>query len=303
MLKNITHTFFFSNIFYGICAVALCIETNLLFHVSLNNIFFYFLIFSGTVFFYLLAYLYHQPIFILSERDIWYSSNHNLLQKIQFILRSLILLLIIFLLYRFSEQFRNISFIKFSQLLIFPVVAVAYSFNILPFHQTKNLRNIGWLKPFIIGFVWSGIVSIIPIIFLQLQYHNIANNLSTRALILHYLQNFFFISALCVLFDIKDFENDKQQNIKTFVVQLGISKTIHYIVIPLLFLTLLTTLQFNYTHHYTNFGKISLSIFPLFLTIIVSFKLTAKTHLLYYLWVIDGLMLVKAICSIILIKL
>jgi hypothetical protein len=54
-------------------------------------------------------------------------------------------------------------------MLLFPIVALTYTFNLLPFPEIKKLRRIGWLKPFIIGFVWSGIVSVYPIIFYQLQ--------------------------------------------------------------------------------------------------------------------------------------
>lgn len=302
MLKNITHTFFFGNIFYGICAVALSIETNMLMHVSLNSFLFYSFIFFVTVFFYLLAYLNYQSQFIISERDIWYNNHQSILKKMLLMLLFFILLQIIFLFNHFSQKLKNISFNRFSQLFIFPTIAMAYSFNILPFSQTKNLRKIGLLKPFIVGFVWSGMVSIFPIIFLQLQ-NTFYINLLPEAIRLHFFQNFLFISTLCVLFDMKDIENDTHENIKTFVVQLGFNKTIYYIVIPLIFLTLLTTLQFNYINNYTSFTKILLSIFPLLLTLLVSFKINTKTHLLYYLWAIDGLMLIKAICSIIFIKL
>ena len=78
-------------------------------------------------------------------------------------------------------------------------------------------RSIGWLKPFIIGFIWGGTETVYPIVFSGIEkqqgYYEV-NLVSTYL----FIKNFMFISVLCIMFDIKDYAADSNQQIKTFYV-------------------------------------------------------------------------------------
>ncbi len=98
------------------------------------------------------------------------------------------------------------------------------------------------------------------------------------------------------MFDIKDYEIDVNKQLKTFVVRIGINKTIAFILLPLLCIGLVSFLVFGYIQQFQPL-KLILNIVPFVLTIIVAFLMYTKKNILFYLIVIDGLILVKAICG------
>ena len=152
------------------------------------------------------------------------------------------------------------------------------------------------MKPFVIGFVWGGTVTIYPLLF-----HAIENNETygiTLFGFLLFVKNFMFITVLCIMFDIKDFAYDYNQQLKTFVVRVGLRKTIYYIMIPLCIIGLGTFLVFTISHHFRVI-RIVINTIPFILLITVAWSMYRRKSILYYLAIIDGLMLVKALCGII----
>ena len=181
-------------------------------------------------------------------------------------------------------------------ILLFPLVAILY-YGIESFQFKKyNLRNNGWMKPFVIGFVWGGTVTIYPVLF-----HAIESNEAYGITLFGFLllvKNFMFITVLCIMFDIKDFAYDYNQQLKTFVVRIGLRKTIYYIMIPLCIIGLGTFLVYTISHHFPAI-RIVINTIPFILLITVAWSMYQRKSILYYLAIIDGLMLVKALCGII----
>jgi 4-hydroxybenzoate polyprenyltransferase len=105
-----------------------------------------------------------------------------------------------------------------------------------------------------------------------------------------------YITLLCVMFDIKDYEMDYNQQLKTFVVKLGLHKTIYYIIIPLCALGLGCFIGYAIFNHFHPV-KILLNMLPFLLVIMVAYRMNYRRSIFYYLVVIDGLMLVKALCG------
>jgi 4-hydroxybenzoate polyprenyltransferase len=174
------------------------------------------------------------------------------------------------------------------------MAALYYGIN-LPILATKNLRQLGWLKPFVIGFVWAAMVTAYPII-----YNNIIHNttyyinlLST----LFFIKNFMFVTVLCIMFDIKDYAADHNQQLKTFVVRVGLRKTIFYIIIPLSIIGLSTFILFSTLSQFPLL-RILINTIPFLLLISVAYSLHRRKSILYYLAIIDGLLLIKSICGI-----
>lgn len=176
MLKKLTDIFFYGNFFAGLCAVMLCIETNMQHGFALNGIHFYTIIFLGTAWYYTYTYVKNLPNELLDDRIIWYKKNTSSLKQTQNILLIFLIADIVFFVIKYEASFIKMASIQYGQIFLFPLVALTYTFNLLPFPEIKKLRRIGWLKPFIVGFVWSGFVSVYPIIFYQIQT-NIGNEI------------------------------------------------------------------------------------------------------------------------------
>ena len=105
-----------------------------------------------------------------------------------------------------------------------------------------------------------------------------------------------YITMLCIMFDIKDYAADHNHHLKTFVVRYGLRKTIFYILIPL---TVIGLGMFVIYAALMNFPllRILINTIPFILLIIVAYSMHRRKSILYYLAIIDGLMLVKALCG------
>jgi 4-hydroxybenzoate polyprenyltransferase len=106
-----------------------------------------------------------------------------------------------------------------------------------------------------------------------------------------------FITLLCIMFDIKDYAADHNEQLKTFVVEYGLRRTIFYILIPLAAIGLGTFVLYAAIRHFPLL-RILVNTIPFILLIIVAYSMHRRKNILYYLAIIDGLMLVKALCGI-----
>lgn len=75
-----------------------------------------------------------------------------------------------------------------------------------------SLQSIGWLKPFVIGFTSSGLVTLYPVMFSAIE-KGIVFELSWLYAFL-FIKNMMFISVLCIMFDVKDLYRRLQSEIK-----------------------------------------------------------------------------------------
>jgi 4-hydroxybenzoate polyprenyltransferase len=82
--------------------------------------------------------------------------------------------------------------------------------------QPFNLRRHGYIKPFLISFVWVISCSLVPLI---------ENDLLTPHSVWFLASQFVFISVLCMLFDIKDNEADYLSGVNTYANRFGVTVT------------------------------------------------------------------------------
>lgn len=293
MLRSLFNTFFFGNYFYGICAVALSIEATLQQGFPFNSVLIYILIFSLTTWYYTIAYLTDGTTPALNARTYWYVKNKKFVNYSQTFFISIIIILLVYIIYKQKSFFANINMSHLILILIFPLSAFAY-YGVTNIH-TFNLRSIGWLKPFVIGFTWAGLTTVYPPIYYNVT-HNLPELISLGGWWL-FLKNFMFVSVLCILFDIKDYASDANQNIKTFVVHKGMRFTIFNLVIPLSLAGLISFLIFSRLNDF-NALRIILNSLPFFALVAVAYSLHERKSIIFYLFIIDGLMLFKALCGI-----
>ncbi len=296
MLRKLSLFFFFGNFFYGICTVALSIETSVQRGFPLNSVWYYVFLFTTTVIYYTKAYISETVSDKNNKRAIWYVENRKAVLQSQFIVYIITVIVTFFLLKNIGLNMIVMPWYQWGFIIVFPLVALLYYGILLPNHHLFNLRKTGWLKPFVIGFVWSGVVSIYPVMFYCIS-KGIHYELSFFGLVL-FIKNMMFITVLCIMFDIKDYATDYNKELKTFVVRVGLRKTIFEILIPLSVMGFGTFLFYNFTHHFPV-ERIIINTIPFILLIIVAYSMYQRKPILYYLAIIDGLMLAKAICGII----
>lgn len=293
--KKFVRLLFFGNYFYGICAAALSVEAMLQQRFPLNRPLYFILAFAATVLYYSKAYITTEVSKdSTNKRSVWYANNRTEILWGQ--LAFLIITIACGGLFAFQrwENILALSLFEWLLVFIFPVVAVMYYGLSSPAFTIYTLRNIGWLKPFIIGFIWAGLVTVYPIIFYCID--NGIHYTVTLVGCFLFIKNFMYVTVLCIMFDIKDYAMDYNQQLKTFVVKAGLRNTIFYIIIPLCILGLAAFIGYAVSHNF-NPVKIMLNTIPFILTIIVAYSLHNRKNIFYYLVIIDGLMLVKAVCG------
>ena len=286
---------FFGNYFYGLCAVALSIEAMLQQRVPLNGSVYFFLVFISTVLYYTYPYVRKCSFISSNPRTNWYARNYKLVRSTQFVITLILLTSFAWFLNKYWNELFKLSVQEWIVVFLFPVVAgLYYGGSVLS--GRLNLRKVGWLKPFVIGFIWAGMVTIYPVLFYCLTNRQAYNITVVGSLL--FVKNLMFVALLCIMFDIKDYATDYIHRLKTFVVGVGLRNTIFSILFPLTTAGLFSFISYAWSHGF-HFIKILLNVLPFVLMIVVAWSLRKRRPIMYYLMVVDGLMLVKAVCGII----
>ncbi len=296
MLKFIK-SFFFGNYFIGLIAIALSVESCVQLRLPLNSFLYYIILFCATVFYYTYAYL--GPLSTsgpMNPRREWYNKNHEFILWSQRILFSIAAIGGIYFLQLHFTAIKDLPIIYWLAIIIILVAGLLY-YGLLPGAVYKlNLRNTGWLKAFIIGFVWACCANILSYIIVQVE--NGIHAAEAVLLIWLFVKNWMYCTVNAIIFDIKDYADDSNKQLKTFVVRFGLRRTIFYILLPLIIIGLLSLIAFTTSRHY-GFITIGFNLIPFILLIMIAWSMQKPQKILYYLIVIDGLIFLKALCGII----
>ena len=270
-IKKISEFILFGSIFIAACAVALCIQTNLLLHLPLNTFSFYCFVFGATLAQYNLHYLVKTTAVKDSRRLAW-SSKNKLIHKV-LLGAGIALILFSFLSFRLHH---------FIILAILGAIALLYSFPVIPFGKKKRIKDYGFLKIITLALLWTLVTVWFPV-----------NNLlfDKNIFLFIFLKRFAFLFVLCLLFDIRDIEIDRKENIRTLAVFLDKKKSYLIIYILLIVFIILSFLQFFYFDDKSILTAMLLSAAATFIAV----ELTKKTNSDFvYLAGIDGMMLLQA---------
>ena len=248
---------------------------------------------AATVYYYNHSYLLESNDSAPNQRNNWVREHAGQIKKMQWILLGFIIGGGSFQLYTLVP---GISLLKGYDILYCCLIGLG---AFLYYFDTKtypwlNLRSYGIAKPFIIGSIWAGVGVYAPYLFLKLTNQAYTGMADLPIL---FTINALYISMIALLFDIKDFESDANKQMKTLVVRMGLTNTIHWIVLPISALILIVSLGYSYLHGFTG-AQILLNTLPLILLISVSYQMHQRKSILYYLAIIDGLIVVKAACDI-----
>lgn len=166
-------------------------------------------------------------------------------------------------------------------------LSTTYVIPIIPFYKNcPSLRDIPYVKIFIIGLVWSLIIVGLP----MLDTQSILK--IDIKLILALTQNFLFIIAITLPFDVRDIKFDEITNLKTIPRLIGVKKSI--LLSETLLIGAITLLYFTLpktTHFY------GLLVGHLITMLLISFT-TQKRKELFFSGLIEGTVLLLYFSSI-----
>lgn len=95
------------------------------------------------------------------------------------------------------------------------LISILYTLPI--FKNGQRLRDVHFIKIFLIAFVWSVTTAVIPCHFMQQ---------SSDVILISGIERFLFFIAITIPFDIRDFTIDKAVNVKTLIHYLGIKMSL-----------------------------------------------------------------------------
>ena len=279
-MQRLWRAYVLSNVHIALCAVIFCYAGHKLLEVAINPWVLIFL-FTGS----LCTYTLHR---IISGNKL--SGVHSGHERFSFVRKignwkiRYITLLIIISLFSFSMLPQALRL----YLAGLSILSIAY---IIPLLRTeKRLRDVSLLKIFLVAIVWAGIF-ITPLF----ETDDIVK--SPRYLLL-FVEKFFFIFALTLPFDIRDRAIDKESQISTFANILTIPQ-IKFLIVALICISCILTITLYCIGIYSLI--LMLLLFGFYgIQAILSMRISSATSELYYLGILDGMIMVQGFIIILL---
>jgi 4-hydroxybenzoate polyprenyltransferase len=168
------------------------------------------------------------------------------------------------------------------------VMAFLYSAPKIPHPWFRLLREVALGKTIFLAFVWMYVTTVLPVA--------VTGGKMDTAFYLFVIHRFFYIYAICVLFDYRDRTDDKASGVKSLITYLGEKSITVIFMFSLLTGTIAAVLLNRYGYDWTN---IFLLILPGLITLsLYSYARRNFSDILYYL-VLDGLMALSAILMLV----
>lgn len=276
MPGNIGRFFIYSNLFIAACAVLMVNQTSQLLLHSLPGTHLTAFVFFATLCSYSFHWYLTSSSVLPSPRIIWLKKNHSV---------HLVLFLVglagsaVFFFY-----LRPI----WPWLLVSAFVTFLYSAPKIPNKYFRALRKVAIGKTIFLAFVWMYVTTVLPIVESGTTW--------SGGFILFMISRFFFIYAICILFDLRDREDDKAAGIRSLITYLNETAISNLFVISLVLFSASTLWMLNYNHRTTD---IILLLIPGFITAAL-FRYASRhfSDLLYY-FVLDGLMALSALLMLV----
>jgi len=263
--------FIFGNIHISLCAVVMCAYTFFVFRLEPDVTFLIFVLFAT-----LTSYSFHwyltPDLHSHSERYTWVNEHKHFLLTLFLI--SLVTSMVFIYILR-------------DHILILAGTAIFtffYSASKIPFPPFSFLKKIIIGKTIYLALAWTIVTTFLPV--------KINNNVWTLTNTLFSLNRFLLIYPVCVLFDYRDKEEDKKQNIKNIVGLLSDDalRTFYYSCLGLFFISvyLLYVNGFSFKH------LLILTIPGVILLFTFKYSLDTRSDYWYYFY-LDGLMMLSGV--------
>jgi hypothetical protein len=280
----------FSNFFIAACALALTCESFLILHLP-HAVYWYLpAIFCSTLFIYTVHYYQKSFTEKIDTRLNWVRKNKPFC--LTMLIASFALIVLLFIINSNIILSGTVSHkLKVITLIILTIIlSVGYSSKIF-FSKKKSLRQIGWLKLPLLSFVWAFSTVALPALLAGSETDFYTNHFHMPVL---FLQRFTFMMALCGLFNINDYEEDKKDGIETFAVTHGKAFSLRTGKWFFSLLNLAAGLILLKSFEWTHWLLYTAVLIPVALIFIAYYTLQENTVKEIFTLKYDGLMLIKA---------
>jgi hypothetical protein len=281
-IRKIIDLLFYSNVYIAAAAVALTWQTQLILFADFRIDALAILVFFATMF----IYASHRLVGLFSVKEFLEEGRFKVINTYKnhiWIYTGIALLGLIY-------AFFQVNFRLQMALVVPGLISLGY---VIPFlGRTKEkkglrLRDLNWIKIFLIAIVWAYVTVILPI-------------LEVRAVqwadLLILLERMVFIFMITLPFDIRDLKVDDFNNVKTIPAVYGIPKTMQLVLFSFLFSMLLVIINYaiipSKPLYFALFG-LSLSLTSTYIFIRISID---KTDDYYFTGLLDGTMWLQFVC-------
>ncbi|MBO9617679.1 MAG: hypothetical protein J7539_01480 [Niabella sp.] len=271
--RNVFDFIVFSNLFITFCAVAMCICTIASFNLGkLPANFVAFVSFSTLASYSIHWYLTNADIEITASRTDWLK-QHKQIHALFFIV---------------SAVGTGIYLLQLIDYWVYLLPAVGltllYSAPKFPHPVFKKLGKYILGKTFLLAAMWTYVTAVLPFFIVHASWE--------IPFYIYVINRFALLFAICILFDIRDRQFDKQTGVKSLITILPMKK------IKILF-TLFIALNFAssvvlYIYSQEITTAIFLSLPALFTYFLYPFAIKSKNDYLFY-FILDGLMALTAV--------
>ncbi|MBK7568606.1 MAG: UbiA family prenyltransferase [Bacteroidetes bacterium] len=219
ILRNIANWVFYGNIMIAVCAMCFTLQAYYL--LRIEPIFDILILMSGvsTLFTYLLI----RIAAVSRIKNYQPEPRWDFFLRQMFWMRLLTILSATATIILYFLLPRSVQII----LLIPGLISLLYGITIKFNGKQIKLRDLGFVKIFLIAMVWAFAGSYLPAI-------NAGENVYSLSVLMLFLANFFYIFAITLPFDIKDMTIDAMNNVRTLPTKLGVRSTIYLCYILLL---------------------------------------------------------------------
>ncbi|HMQ78297.1 MAG TPA: hypothetical protein PKE39_00940 [Ignavibacteria bacterium] len=267
--------FVFSNIFITICALIMSLYTSVFFSAAISSKLILFTA-AGTLCSYSLHWLLPSTHTQLSPREKW-SASHRLFLTVLFLAGAAVSVYSVTLLTGHIWE-----------LLPLIILTFLYSSGKLPRGPFVLFRKYFIGKTIYLALMWSMVTVYLPVV--------ISNSGWNGSHTIFLVNRFFFLFAICILFDLRDKELDTQQGIKSLITILS-----HGRIKNLFFFSLLLSLLAGISLIFFSFPAQEITIlnFPVLIAAAI-YKFSSRTRSeLWFYFVLDGLMMLSGAAAII----
>lgn len=237
-----------------------------------------FIIFFATLF----EYNLHRFIIVITNKEALNSDKHKWVRENLKVFYSLVLLSIL--------GFICVVLLAKKEVLIAlaPIAAITLFYSLPVFGNKRTvfrLREIPFLKIFLIALVWSSSTILLPVIQSGITF-NWTHVIAMLA------ERFLFILAITIPFDIRDVEADKQAGLKTIPLLLNENKSLVISYLSLFIFFLISFIHYQQLHYW--FIIFSLGVSSLTTFIFLNSK-KIRNMPFYYYGILDGTMLLQGL--------
>lgn len=260
-----------SNLLIAFSAVALTLETQVQLGLKPHAHPYLFLIFFATLF----EYNLHRLITLIFVAEALRDEKYTWLKEH----KRVFLIMVVFSVAGFGVTLWQAK--KEVLLTLAPLAAIALFYSTPVWHFGKRLfrlREIPYVKIFLIALVWSGATVLLPVIHTGKPWDNIQ-------ITLFLAERFFFVLAITVPFDIRDLDADQKAGLKTLPMLFRKSNPLIISYLSLFIFGLLAVF------HYGAMGKTYIAAALLFSALITTWFIVNKKFRalpMYHLGILDG---------------